>query len=90
MERKLSDLKCEASQLSPLIAIGKKGITEALVRELSDQLRQHKLVKVKILRTALSNVDRKTLSEDLSSRTESQLVEIRGSNAVLYRTSRHK
>ncbi|HUV83627.1 MAG TPA: YhbY family RNA-binding protein [archaeon] len=85
MKRKLSDLKQEGSQLSPLISVGKNGITETLVEELIYQLKQHKLVKVKIQKTALNNEDKKTLAEELSIRTGSQLIEMRGSNAVLYR-----
>jgi RNA-binding protein len=85
MKRKLSDLKHEGSQLSPLISVGKNGITETLVEELIYQLKQHKLVKVKIQKTALNNEDKKTLAEELSIRTGSQLIEMRGSNAVLYR-----
>jgi RNA-binding protein len=85
MKRKLSDLKHEASQLSPLISVGKNGITEPLIEELIYQLKQHKLVKVKIHKTALNNEDKQTFAEELSIRTGSELIEMRGSNVVLYR-----
>lgn len=85
MKRKLSDLKHEASQLSPLISVGKNGITETLIEELIYQLKQHKLVKIKIHKSALNNEDKNTLAEELSIRTGSQLIEMRGNNVVLYR-----
>jgi len=37
------------------------------------------------LKSALGDMDRKAISEELAKRTGSQLIEIRGSSAVLYR-----
>lgn len=84
MKPKLSNLKYEASQLSPALNIGKNGITDSLVDELKMQLKRNKLVKIRILRTALNETERTTIAEELSRRTGSQLIEVRGSSAVLY------
>ncbi|MCL7475860.1 MAG: YhbY family RNA-binding protein [Methanosarcinales archaeon] len=79
------ELKRGAVHLSPLLNVGKNGITDSLVEELLNQLKQNKLVKIKILKSAaVGSTDRMALAEELSRRTGTQLVEVRGSNAVLY------
>ncbi|MBC2699027.1 MAG: YhbY family RNA-binding protein [ANME-2 cluster archaeon] len=78
-------LKHDAAHLTPLLNIGKNGVTDSLIEELLRQLKQNKLVKVKILKSALGDMDRKAIAEELAKRTGSQLIEIRGSSAVLYR-----
>ncbi|MCL7412214.1 MAG: YhbY family RNA-binding protein [ANME-2 cluster archaeon] len=80
------DLKRDAVHLSPILNVGKNGITDSLVEELSNQLKQNKLVKIKILKSAaVGSTERMALAEELSRRTGTQLVEVRGSTAVLYR-----
>ena len=85
MKMDINNLKRDAAQLTPLLNIGKKGVTDALIEELLRQLKQHKLVKVKILKSALEDTDRKAIAGELAARTGSQLIEIRGSSAVLFR-----
>ncbi len=86
MNRTIYDLKRDAVHLSPILNVGKSGITDALVDELLKQLKQNKLVKVKILKSAaVGSTERMALAEKLSSRTGTKLVEVRGSNAVLYK-----
>lgn len=79
------NLKRDAANLTPLLNIGKNGVTDSLIEELLRQLKQNKLVKVKILKSALEDMDRKAIAGELAKRTGSQLIDIRGSSAVLYR-----
>ncbi len=79
------NLKRDAANLTPLLNIGKNGVTDSLVEEVLRQLKQNKLVKVKILKSALEDMDRKAIAGELAKRTGSQLIDIRGSSAVLYR-----
>ena len=79
------NLKRDAAHLTPLLNIGKNGVTDSVIEELLRQLKRNKLVKVKILKSALEDMDRKAIAGELAKRTGSQLVEIRGSSAVLYR-----
>jgi RNA-binding protein len=81
---KPSELKHEAAHLVPSLNIGKGGITEPLIKELLRQLRHNKLVKVKILRTAIGNKDRNLLAKELSGSTKSRLIEVKGNCAVFY------
>ncbi len=79
------NLKRDAAHLTPLLNIGKNGVSDSLIEELLRQLKRNKLVKVKILKSALEDLDRKAIAGELAKRTGSQLVEIKGSSAVLYR-----
>ena len=79
------NLKRDAAHLTPLLNIGKNGVSDSLIEELLRQLKRNKLVKVKILKSALEDMDRKAIAGELAKRTGSQLVEIKGSSAVLYR-----
>ncbi len=86
MNRTIYDLKREAVHLSPILNVGKSGITDSLVEELLKQLKKNKLVKVKILKSAaVGSSERMALAEELSSRTGTQLVEVKGSTAVIYK-----
>ncbi len=78
-------LKHDSAQLTPLLNIGKNGVSDSLIEELLRQIKRNKLVKVKILKSALEDMDRKAIAEELAKRTGSQLIDIRGSSAVLYR-----
>ena len=84
MNRTPSDLKHQASKLTPTLNIGKSGITDSLVAELQRQLKRNKLVKIQILRTAMIDMDRTSIAEELSRRTQSQLIEVKGNRAVLW------
>ncbi len=64
--------------------IGKSGITDPLILELRNQLKRNRLVKVKILKTAVDEMDRNDIAKELSMRTGSMLVEVKGNSAVLY------
>jgi RNA-binding protein len=85
MKMDIYNLKRDAAHLTPLLNIGKNGVTDSLIEELLRQLKQNKLVKVKILKSALEDMDRKAIAGELAKRTGSQLIDIRGSSAVLYR-----
>ena len=79
------NLKRDAAHLTPLLNIGKNGVSDSLIEELLRQLKRNKLVKVKILKSALEDMDRKAIAGEIAKRTGSRLIEIRGSSAVLYR-----
>lgn len=82
---KLYKLKSQAVQLKPIINIGKNGITDALVEELVKQIKANRLVKVRILKSAVPEGNVKTLAQQLADTTRTTLVEVKGSTVVLYR-----
>lgn len=82
---KLYKLKVEASQLKPIINIGKNGITDAVVEEIRKHLKANRLIKIKMLKSSREEKDTTTIAGELAQVTASQIIEIRGNNVVLYR-----
>ncbi|MFB6200426.1 MAG: YhbY family RNA-binding protein [Halorhabdus sp.] len=64
--------------------VGKNGI-DAVASELSDQLADRDVVKVKFLRAALATGDTDTLAADLADAAGGSVVETRGHTAVIER-----
>ncbi|AEH61665.1 protein of unknown function UPF0044 [Methanosalsum zhilinae DSM 4017] len=83
--KKLYELKSRASQLKPVINIGKSGINEAVIEELKNYIKRNRLVKVKVLKTAVGDENIDDIASRLAAETKSELVEIRGRSVTLYR-----
>jgi len=81
-EPRLSELKSRAQLLKPVLKLGKAGATPEFLAALEEQLNLHHLLKV---RFEGFKEERKTLSKDLASKTNSLLVQQVGHTAVYYR-----
>ncbi len=79
-------LKSLASTLSPITQIGKSGITDNLLKTLSDSLDAHELIKVHILETA--DDDARNLAENVAELLDAVPVAVIGRKAIFYRYSR--
>ncbi|WP_407398792.1 ribosome assembly RNA-binding protein YhbY [Treponema sp.] len=75
-------LERQAHDLNPVVIIGQQGITENLVKMVSDTLKSHELIKVKFNEY---KDDKREYSEDIASRTESTLVRVIGNVAIFYK-----
>lgn len=73
----------------PTIWVGKDGLTAQLLNEIEKQLQKNKMVKIRILPSALQEENTtKTIASAASQQTSAALVEVRGHVFILYR--RHK
>ena len=79
-------LKSIASTLSPITQIGKGGITDNLLKTLSDALDAHEIIKVSILETAED--EPRNLAENVAELLEAVPVAVIGRKAIFYRYSR--
>ncbi len=84
-KEKLYQLKSDASKLSPILNIGKNGVTESLIEELNNKLKVNRLVKVRVLKSAEDEKDLKTIADEIAVSTRSTLIDVRGRTVVLYR-----
>lgn len=84
-KEKLYQLKSDANKISPILNIGKNGITDTLIEELKKQIKANRLVKVKVLKSAEEGKDLKTIADELAEATKSTLIDVRGRTVVLYR-----
>ncbi|RLM59572.1 RNA-binding protein [Halobellus sp. Atlit-31R] len=78
------ELRKQAHDLDVTVWVGKGGL-DPVVEELSDQLAERDLVKVKFLRAARGGTTVEELTEDLAGRVDAQVIETRGNTGVLYR-----
>ena len=83
-----SKLRSLAANLSPITQIGKGGITDNLLKTLSDALDARELIKVNILETA--DDDARTLAENIAELLEAVPVAVIGRKAIFYRYSRRE
>ncbi len=82
--RRLKELK---QQERAEVIVGRTGLTEGVLEEIDKNLRKKKMVKVKMLKTALKSTgkDRFTLAKEIAERLNAKLVEVRGRTLILYR-----
>jgi RNA-binding protein len=82
---KLYGLKAEASQLKPIMNIGKNGITDPVVEEIKKHLKANRMIKIKLLKSSREEKDTTSVADELAQATASQIIEIRGNSVVLYK-----
>ena len=75
----------ELKEEKPTIHVGKEGFTLQCANEIDKQLDKNKMVKVKILKSALQAETPKTIAAKAAEQTGASLVEIRGHVFILYR-----
>lgn len=80
-----SKLKAIAATLSPMAQIGKDGITDNLLKTLSDGLEAHEIIKVNVLPTATDEV--RNLAENVAELLDAVPVAVIGRKAIFYRYS---
>jgi len=71
--------------LTPIIMLGKGGLTEGIVDKTSEALDTHELIKVKVQDGC--ELDRKEAADQLAKVTQAQLVQVLGRTFLLYRRS---
>jgi len=78
----------ELKDEKPTVWVGKDGLTPPLLGEIENQLEKKKMLKIKILKSALQQDTAQTIASKAAEQTGASLVEIRGHVFILYR--RHK
>jgi RNA-binding protein len=75
-------LNALAAELVPTLWVGKNGANAAIVLELQEQLKLRKMVKVRILKSALLESSRDKVAYELGQASGAQLVDLKGATAV--------
>ncbi len=81
-------IKHKLKDEKPTIWIGKEGVKPQLLKEIEKQLEKKKMLKIKVLGSALQKDETKNIAATVAQQTEASLVEVRGHTFMLYR--RHK
>ena len=77
-----------ASTMDAIVQVGKNGVNGSVLFSLEEALTARELVKIKVLKNALEEVDE--VAQALAQATRAELVQIIGRNALLYRQSADK
>ena len=81
----IMDLRKQAHDLKPTVYVGKGGLTPGIIEEVKAQIRKNHLVKIKLQKSALGEMDTKEAADELLSRVpRSYLVEKKGFCITLY------
>ena len=83
-------IKRELNVEKPTVWVGKEGATLHILNEISRQLEKKKMVKVKMLKTALKDEDAKNVASKIAQQTESILIDVRGHTFILYKSRKRK
>ena len=81
-------LRSLAQKIDPIFQIGKTGITDNLIMQLSDALEAREIIKITFLDTIPS--DKNSVAEEIASATNSEIVQIIGKKLTLYKKSINK
>ncbi|MBM7604774.1 RNA-binding protein [Metabacillus crassostreae] len=79
-------LRSEAHHLSPIFQVGKGGVNENMVNQISEALEARELLKVSILQNC--EEDKDTVAQEIVKGTKAELVQIIGNTIVLYKESK--
>lgn len=80
-----SKLRSLAATVKPITQIGKGGISDNLLKTLSDALEARELIKVNVLENAEADAD--TIAENVAELLGAEVVTVIGRKAVFYRRS---
>lgn len=87
-KKQLSHLKSMCHALAPVVRIGQKGITEALLAELEIALTHHELIKIKV---GLGDREmRHAAVEKLAADYDAHIIQQIGQIAVLFKRNHEK
>jgi RNA-binding protein len=81
-------LKARAHHLKPVVLLGGKGLTPAVVDETNIALLAHELIKVKI--NGAEKNDRQTIAREICQQLSAELVQLIGNTAIIYRKNDEK
>jgi RNA-binding protein len=77
------ELRSKARAMNPTMNIGKEGLTETVIEEIKKQLRQKKLIKIKMLQSLAQDKDKDAVAAELVEKTDAVLIDRIGFVIVL-------
>ncbi|WP_062355664.1 ribosome assembly RNA-binding protein YhbY [Bacillus kwashiorkori] len=78
-------LRSQAHHLQPIFQVGKGGVNENMINQISDALEARELIKISVLQNC--DVPKEEVAEQLASGAKAELVQVIGNTIVLYKES---
>ena len=81
--KQLKILKAKAHHLNPVTIVGQKGIGDPIFNEVTRNLNDHELIKVRLQEEDRDT--RKSMAQEIAAKCQAELVQIIGKNLVLFK-----
>lgn len=78
-------LRAQANPIKPIFQVGKIGVGENMIKQISEALEKRELIKVSILQNCMD--DKHEVAEEIAKGTRAHIVQIIGNNIVFYKES---
>lgn len=79
-------LRSKAHHLNPIFQVGKGGVNENMVKQISEAIEARELIKISILQSC--EIAKDEVAKELSTGAKAELVQIIGNTIVLYKESK--
>ena len=79
-------LKAKAHHLKPVVLLGAKGLTDAVIAETDIALFSHELIKVKI--NSAEKEEKINMTHELCKKLSAELIQLIGNTAIIYRKNK--
>lgn len=76
-------LRSLANTIDTILQVGKGGISDTLIAQVSDALRAREIVKIKVLENSIYTA--REAAQELAEKTKSDIVQVIGGKLVLYK-----
>ncbi|WP_100406722.1 ribosome assembly RNA-binding protein YhbY [Bacillus solitudinis] len=81
-------LRSKAHHLNPIFQVGKGGVNENMIKQLSEALEARELFKVSVLQNC--EFEKEDVAKEIVKGTKAELVQLIGSTIVLYKESKEQ
>ena len=71
------------TELKPTVWIGKRGISDSQIQEIKDQLSRKKLIKIKLLKSALDSLDRREIANQIEKKSGGKIMNLTGLTIIV-------
>lgn len=75
MDEKIKDMRRESKTMTPNILIGKNGLSDQVLKNIKTELSKHKLVKLKILKSLISETDKNAIFAEIEEKSGAKVVQ---------------
>ncbi|MFC1768346.1 YhbY family RNA-binding protein [Nanoarchaeota archaeon] len=79
----IKKIRSIAKEFVPSLRIGKNGLNEGMINEIKSQLKKKDIIKVKLLKSYVKSTKQKEIAKEISTKSNSILVESVGNIVVL-------
>ncbi|GIU69553.1 MAG: RNA-binding protein [Candidatus Woesearchaeota archaeon] len=83
MNKEIKKIKSQAKTIKASILIGKNGITDEIIKNIKNYLKNNEVIKIKFLKTYIEGKNKKEVALQLASKCDAKLIDLTGFTVVL-------